>query len=158
MQAEQRLLKSSDKPCSCDACGKAFGCTRATSPTRATHAARPSRSPAHSRRTFGCTRAISPTRATHAARHSRRQVHSRGTFGCTRATSPTRATHAARPLPVHPVSRNTSASISKRVHTDWKSRTDFIEQLHVTIRWLRRRSSASNYRVAPILRGAWRRT
>jgi len=87
------------------------------------------------RGTFGCTRATSPTRATHAARPSRRQTNSSCTFGCTRATSPTRVTHAAGPLPVHPVSRNTSASISKRVHTEWKSRTDFIEQLHVTIRF-----------------------
>jgi hypothetical protein len=90
--------------------------TPATSPTRATHAARPSRSPAHSRGTFGCTPATSPTRATHAARPSRRPAHSRSTFGCTPATSPTRATHAARPTPVHPVSRSTCAPVADRAH------------------------------------------
>ena len=94
-----------------------FGCTRATSPTRATHAARPSRHPAHSRGTFGCTPATSPTRATHAARPSRSPAHSRGTFGCTPATSPTRATHAARLFPVHLVSKSTCASIADRTHT-----------------------------------------
>ena len=59
----------------------------------------------------------SPTRATHAARPSRRPAISRCTFGCTPATSPTRATHAARLFPVHLVSKSTCASIADRTHT-----------------------------------------
>ena len=55
-------VHSGDKPHSCQACDMAFvqrrtsGCTRATSPTRATHAARPSRRPRNLRAPSGALR------------------------------------------------------------------------------------------------------